>query len=490
MLRATYSPVNNSSSHAPSRSPLRVFGFGTVFVTQKLILNAYPEAGTVARAQNVRKTRGGHSANVLAILAQFRSSRPKTHIASSSSFRVVDDVQFCGPLSGAEEGALILKEFESQGVSTIFSVIREGKSVPTAWVIEVDMTHEEFVSRLGPVLAPENYDISPNTLPSHPVNVPPVPPNHLRKRSGSGPQIYSSSGGNNPTNFPYQQFILPGMPPFEWMHFEGRSPNILHFNLTGLDGLARERGWRSKCVFSLQISRTGVEALIQHANVIFFSKPYAQSTSPNASPRAFLISMCAHASPNALLVADWGSQGAALLSVPTREYFQSSGWVEPNIVKQSWNGGTSTEPGSIISGSGFWADGRTYSSQELDNSMSASAPLDKDNLRHSTISDMGSESSTTSTETEKGTQTFLDEVGAHDAFVAGMILALSQKILPGRPYTTEANGKTPDNISKTTGKWKLEECLRFATELAGRKGRKTGLQGLRTEMEKGGWAFE
>lgn len=131
------------------------------------------------------------------------------------------------------------------------------------------MTHEEFVSRLGPVLAPENYDIIPNTSQSHPISAPPSTPNshghHPRKYSGSGPQIYSSSpnGISPPPNMGslYQQFIIPGLPPFDWMHFEGRSPNTLHANMTGLDGLARERGWRSKCVFSLQISRTGVETV-------------------------------------------------------------------------------------------------------------------------------------------------------------------------------------------------------------------------------------
>lgn len=141
MLRGTNpNSASNSAHHASSRYPLRVFGFGTVFVTQKLLLNAYPEPGSVARAHNVHKTRGGHSANVLAILAQFRSSRhsaPSTPpLPSLPIVRMIADVQFCGPLSGTEEGALISKELDSQGISTMFSVTREGKNVPTAWVIE------------------------------------------------------------------------------------------------------------------------------------------------------------------------------------------------------------------------------------------------------------------------------------------------------------------------------------------------------------------
>lgn len=114
------------------------------------------------------------------------------------------------------------------------------------------MTHEEFVARLGPILAPENYE-----LPSTPISNQSV---HTRRRSGSGPVYGSSTNGQLPvTVSPYAKYIAPGMPPFDWMHFEGRSLHVTHANITGIDGLARERGWRDKCVFSLQIGRLGVE---------------------------------------------------------------------------------------------------------------------------------------------------------------------------------------------------------------------------------------
>lgn len=123
------------------------------------------------------------------------------------------------------------------------------------------MSHEEFVSRLGPILAPENYEIpsSPPLPPSASASSPNPPP---RKRSGSGHQSYGSPNGHMQP--PYGQFG-PGMPPFDWMHFEGRASQTTLANITGLDGLARERGWRSRCVFSLQISRSGVETVSQSA---------------------------------------------------------------------------------------------------------------------------------------------------------------------------------------------------------------------------------
>lgn len=62
--------------------------------------------------------------------------------------------------------------------------------------------------------------------------------------------------------------------PFEWLHFEvgfnlvrcehvlilfgqGRTVQTTLSNLTGLDGLAQERGWRNRVVFSVEISRPG-----------------------------------------------------------------------------------------------------------------------------------------------------------------------------------------------------------------------------------------
>ena len=157
------------------------------------------------------------------------------------------------------------------------------------------MTHDEFVSRLGPILAPENYDI-PSSPPLPPSASASTPHSHARKHSGSGHQLHGSPA-NGHVQPPYAQFVNSGTPPFDWMHFEGRGAQTTLANITGLNGLARERGWRSRSVFSLQISRAGVEVvslsmfffllfshfpnhnadeevvvqLIQHVDVVFFS---------------------------------------------------------------------------------------------------------------------------------------------------------------------------------------------------------------------------
>lgn len=56
----------------------------------------------------------------------------------------------------------------------------------------------------------------------------------------------------------------------------------------------------------------------------------------------------------------------------------------------------------------------------------------------------------------------VDEVGAQDAFVAGMMWALSRRLLPGEPYTPSAVPRdgTAADADRERGRWRLEECLR------------------------------
>jgi len=98
-----------------------------------------------------------------------------------------------------------------------------------------DITHEEFVTMLGPLLIPENY--------AHLVPSP------------NGPPAPNPSLSPNNTNA-----------PFEWLHFEGRSVKTTLNNMVGIDGLARERKWRNRCVFSIDVgrkARQGVQAVSQ-----------------------------------------------------------------------------------------------------------------------------------------------------------------------------------------------------------------------------------
>lgn len=229
--------------------------------------------------------------------------------------------------------------------------------------------------------------------------------------------------------------------------------------------------------------------LIPHADILFLNKSYAQANSPHyaTTPRAFLLSLASTAPPHALLVAHWGSEGAALLSLPTKEYFQSSGWVEEQpVTRPSPSQGNGTrDVQSVRSGSGFWADGRsqTPSSSAFfsdrshhvsdvgnDSGMSHSLPPASKarsrsrgrtlGTRYHTEDDDDNDSQGTEVPGGNGDDGVIDEVGAQDAFVAGMIYALSRRIAPGSPYTPSWTGGDASGPETERGRWRLEECLR------------------------------
>lgn len=248
--------------------------------------------------------------------------------------------------------------------------------------------------------------------------------------------------------------------------------------------------------------------------MIFLNKYYAQAHSPGYAdtPRAFLLSFATIAPPHALLVAHWGTEGAAVLSLPTREYFQSSGWVQqrppPAPVqldeqreRERIEREREREVLSVRSGSDFWA-GRSHTPSS--SAFTAERSFSENEHRGHSYSTSNAFSSPIPEDDEDsdGTETpdhegqdgdedegVMDEVGAQDAFVAGMIYALSRRVLPGPPYTPAATPNNPTSASAedSRGRWRLDECLRFATELAGRKARRRGWDGLANEMVQAGW---
>lgn len=223
-------------------------------------------------------------------------------------------------------------------------------------------------------------------------------------------------------------------------------------------------------------------------------------------------------SPHALLVGHWGKDGAAVLSMPTREYFQSSCWVEErpsadSTVPTSSDGRGVTDVRSVRTGSDFWADGRSRNSNNSYSYMQHPAEMVEghktglnrmysDSSRHTQTDSRGESmvvtegedyEDRTSQDTERGRgNDNADETGAHDAFISGMIYALSRRICPGAPYTPSAGGKEDTTSGRVRtedvrARWRLDECLRFATELAGRKARRKTWEGLAEEMLRAGW---
>jgi hypothetical protein len=280
-----------------------------------------------------------------------------------------------------------------------------------------------------------------------------------------------------------------------------------------------------------------LEQLIPHADVVFLNRHYAQAQSPAyaSAPRAFLLALTRLAPPHALLVAYWGADGAAALSVPTREYFQSSGWTAPPtpVADTSPSSITPTTPSalrhlhphngvveaqSVRSGSGFWAAGHdsshgssAYSASQLrqlsgrsDLSHSISAAVSAEAEPHADDSGDDSDGTEIAGESSNGSRAAhgpsttpaqprgqqsghpgpqqppqiqtqqpqpqqntqsqtqrAEDIGAQDAFIAGMIYALSKRLLPGAPYAPGQSGSGAAEASRSEGgRWKLDECLR------------------------------
>jgi len=536
--------TQDSGIHALQR-PLRIVASGTLFLTHTLSLPTHPEPSSVIRASAVTRSRGGSASTCLSILAQFPSV----------------EAILVAPLGGNDDGQRIIRDLEEERVSTRFCKIWEDAGVPSAWVLHADDTdsrtvinnnplpdisHEDFVSILGPLLAPENYAyLTPTSSNTNPPSLQPRPSlssMHATPHAMVRPGFADRTNINSPA-------------PFDWFHFEGRSVKTTLSNIMGLESLARERKWRSHCVFSIDVgrrARQGVEALIPFADVLFLNKHYARAHSPQyaASPRAFLLSLISLVPPHALLVAHWGEDGAAVLSVPSREYFQSSGWVGmdnqgslPEVSAHSMgtgvlhndrDGEAREEVLSVRTESDFWAGQHTDSSSIFTAGMSSpsmsttnpssaspeprsraiSAPRRQPRPRGSRGEDSSDSEGTQIAHGHSGqdvsgrggqggrgtppaaapgdsdSANAIDNVGAQDAFVAGMMFALSRRMLPGEPYTPSSIGRNGDFAAQNErekGRWRLEECLRFATELAGRKARRKGWDGLAEEMARAGW---
>jgi hypothetical protein len=155
-----------------------------------------------------------------------------------------------------------------------------------------ELSHEDFIAILGPILVPEHYQglLSHHWHP-HP-SLPQTPPVHAVYGPGPGlPPIMTSPLNNtfSPIPIPTSQQPLPpstpGLPsnaPFSIFHLTGRSQAadvITLMNLTGVDGLARDRTWRDKSAFSLDCTapvvgedaRAARQKIFPHVDVIFFS---------------------------------------------------------------------------------------------------------------------------------------------------------------------------------------------------------------------------
>ena len=336
---------NSSAMSKSSNSRItRFLACGTVYITHTLsvppsivqpfqetpIDSQAPATTTSVRAKQVTTQRGGSAVNILSILAQFNTS-PRSS-SPSPSRRTTLECALVSPLGSDAGGRALMQELELEGIRTRFCkvhqagvplafVLRSGKSSffhrhhPTLFTLQTDSTssdenpsrtiinhnplpelsHEDFISILGPILVPEHYHgILTHQWHPHPSLPQPPPVHHVY---GPGPglppittlPLNSQATGYFATPGPSTQHPLPpttpGLPmnaPFTVFHLTGRSvpaDGVTLLNLTGVDGLSRDRFWRDKTTFSLDCTapigneegKIAREKLFPHVDVIFYS---------------------------------------------------------------------------------------------------------------------------------------------------------------------------------------------------------------------------
>lgn len=117
----------------------------------------------------------------------------------------------------------------------------------------------------------------------------------------------------------------------------------------------------------------------------------------------------------------------------------------------------------MTSDSVFWADGGVDHSSSSSNFTFAGGNRDSGtepiSSSHDHEEDNDSEGTETGENVTQDDEDVIDEIGAQEAFVAGMIFSLTRNILPGEPYTPRSS-PTGHSVNDGGGKWRLEECLK------------------------------
>jgi len=129
-------------SISPVRRPLRIVASGTLFLTHTLSLPFHPTPSSVTRAHSVEKTRGGSASTLLSLLAQFSAV----------------DAILVASLGGNDDGKMILRDLDREGVNTRFCKVWANYGVPSAWVLQTGEFCLRFVG--GNVLKDHGHRIT------------------------------------------------------------------------------------------------------------------------------------------------------------------------------------------------------------------------------------------------------------------------------------------------------------------------------------------
>ncbi|KAG0053339.1 hypothetical protein BGZ83_001304 [Gryganskiella cystojenkinii] len=277
---------NNGSAHYPttySGSRVGVFLLGATYMDTILHVNHFPIEDTKQRAQHVEHRRGGNAANTAEVVGQ----DPKAKVWYMSS------------LPSVSASKSLLKELHGSNVRTDICVFHPShSSPPQAYIISSaesnsrtiishstlpDLTLEDFIKKFDMAFVKNNSDIVSNNK-----------------------------------------------PPFTWIHFEGRGVETGGM-IDYVEKVYIRHGWRQKLTISVEFEkgdRPGIQALLQQADVCFFSRLYAETLGFHR-PEEFLANIGKSCKPSATTFCCWGDRGAVALHLESgRSFTSGAGRVE------------------------------------------------------------------------------------------------------------------------------------------------------------------
>ncbi|KAF2731013.1 ketohexokinase [Polyplosphaeria fusca] len=240
-----------------------IIAVGAVYIDTILTVPHFPGEDQKLRATSLTRRRGGNTANTLEVLQQLldiydgdrEATEPHLHLLSVLPAKGSESANFIqDSLKGVElDSSVIYREGACEAAS---SYIIKSQDSGTRTIVNYnelpEMTLDEFVAKVKPITSP---------------------------------------GTKN-----------------GWYHFEGRIPDVL------LPCFRYIRSSRDHCDFKISVEvekpgREGLPALAAEADVVFFSKLWAEDQG-FTSARECLDAQLSYTKQSALLCCTWGSMGA------------------------------------------------------------------------------------------------------------------------------------------------------------------------------------
>ncbi|CAG8439269.1 7437_t:CDS:2 [Ambispora leptoticha] len=278
-----------SQSHHPQSIPLRVLAVGSVYEDIILYVDKFPPEDGKQRAQRVEKRRGGNPGNTLTVLSQFPLCQ--SYLMAS--------------MASKEASTFLVQDFEAHNIKTSTSLFRSNAShAPVAYIIHAEKTSSRTII---------NYN-SINELTFE---------EFKRKFEDACAEVMTD----------LDQDI-----PFNWIHFEGRNTEEVAKMMDYID----TKTWRDRCIISVELEkphREGLEDLMYRADVVFFSKIFAEGKGYDHAGN-FLQVMGPYCKKTAYLFCTWGSSGASCFHNPTQKLFTASALPIPSVVDSVGAGDT------------------------------------------------------------------------------------------------------------------------------------------------------